>query len=535
MKAVILARVSTARQEEEGLSLDNQLQTLRDYASKNGLEVIQEFRFSESADRKIRKKFLEMVDSVKKNGDVKAIIAYRVDRITRNYRDAVAMDDLRLDCDKVLHFVYDHLVIDKNTVGRDIVDWDLKVFLAKQFLNRLKEDAVNTALYKLNNNEWPLMAPYGYTNITQEDKKKWIVIEPFKAKVVEKMYEWYSTSSFSLNEIRDKVKEVFDISFSKGYVDFILKNKFFCGIMVYNGKEYAHNYDRIISPELFEKVQQIKAGYHKKHFKFAGLPFAYRGLVRCAECGCIITPERKTKPSGKVYHYYHCTQYNGKHGAEWLTEEDLTKQFAEYFKGFEMPKDVVEDIVQSLRETHQDKSHFHKSLLESYQTQYKKYEDMIEKMYEDKLSGSITESYYDKKRDEFRAKQKGLQKKMGKLQIADEEYYITSDYVLNLASRASELFESSEPQQKRLLLKETLQNLTLEGRLVRYNEIKPYDKIRLYATRLNWLPKPWITIIANEAYFANILRTFQNLSYIGEMRQRWEEIKKLQSKPNLAL
>ena len=29
MKAVILARVSTARQEEEGLSLDNQLQTLR--------------------------------------------------------------------------------------------------------------------------------------------------------------------------------------------------------------------------------------------------------------------------------------------------------------------------------------------------------------------------------------------------------------------------------------------------------------------------------------------------------------------------
>ena len=77
---------------------------------------------------------------------------------------------------------------------------------------------------------------------------------------------------------------------------------------------------------------------------------------------------------------------------------------------------------------------------------------------------------------------------MGKLQIADEEYYITSDYVLNLASRASELFESSEPQQKRLLLKETLQNLTLDGRLVRYNEIKPYDKIRLYASRQDWLP-----------------------------------------------
>lgn len=103
MKAVILARVSTARQEEEGLSLDNQLQTLREYAIKKDLEVVQEFRFSESADRKIRKKFNEMVDFVKQHNEVNAIIAYRVDRITRNYRDAVAMDDLRLDCEKELH------------------------------------------------------------------------------------------------------------------------------------------------------------------------------------------------------------------------------------------------------------------------------------------------------------------------------------------------------------------------------------------------------------------------------------------------
>src|SRR3990167_524975 len=484
MRAVILARVSTARQEEEGLSLDNQLQTLRDYAARNEIEVVKEFRFSESADRKIRKKFLEMVDFIKQHSEVKAVIAYRVDRITRNYRDAVEMDDLRLEADKELHFVYDHLVLNSKTLGRDIVDWDLKVFLAKQFINRLKEDAKNSALYKLKNNEWPLKAPYGYKNITLDNKRKWIVIDPLPAKVVEKMYEWYSTSSFSLNEIRDKVKDVFNISFSKGYVDFILKNKFFCGIMVYDEKEYTHNYDLIISPELFEKVQQIKAGYNKKHFKFAGLPYLYRGLIRCSVCNCMVTPEKK---KGK-YVYYHCTQYNGKHDAYWIREEDLTKQFAEYFKGFEMPKDVVEDIVQSLREAHQDKSHFHKSLLENYQTQYKKYEDMIEKMYEDKLSGSITESYYDKKSDEFRAKQKGLQKKMGKLQIADEQYYITSDYVLNLASRASELFESSEPQQKRLLLKETLQNLTLDGRLVRYNEIKPYDKIRLYASRQDWLP-----------------------------------------------
>lgn len=82
-KAVILARVSTTRQEKEGLSLKEiQLPALRDYALNRGLEVEREFVFSETADYKIRKKFDEMVEYAKASEDIKAIIAYRVDRIT---------------------------------------------------------------------------------------------------------------------------------------------------------------------------------------------------------------------------------------------------------------------------------------------------------------------------------------------------------------------------------------------------------------------------------------------------------------------
>lgn len=72
----------------------------------------------------------------------------------------------------------------------------------------MKKDAKNTALYKLRNNEWPQKAPYGYRNITREDKKKWIVPDPLEAQIIEKMYEWYSTGNFSLLEIRNKVKEL---------------------------------------------------------------------------------------------------------------------------------------------------------------------------------------------------------------------------------------------------------------------------------------------------------------------------------------
>lgn len=49
MKAVILARVSTARQEEEGHSLPAQLRRLQEYAKRKDFEVVETFSFSESA------------------------------------------------------------------------------------------------------------------------------------------------------------------------------------------------------------------------------------------------------------------------------------------------------------------------------------------------------------------------------------------------------------------------------------------------------------------------------------------------------
>lgn len=76
---------------------------------------------------------------------------------------------------------------------------------------------------------------------------------------------------------------------------------------------------------------------------------------------------------------------------------------------------------------------------------------------------------------------------MNKLHFADEEYYLTSEYLLKLASKASKLFESSEVHEKRLLLKLTLQNLELKGKIVRFDWLNPFDKIANYAPRQAWL------------------------------------------------
>ena len=101
----------------------------------------------------------------------------------------------------------------------------------------------------------------------------------------------------------------------------------------------------------------------------------------------------------------------------------------------------------------------------------------------------ITMDFFEKKRDQYREEQKEILAKAKNLQVADEEYYLTSQYLLQIASRAKELFESSEPDEKKQILQLTLQNLTLEGKKVRYEWKKPFDKIAIYASHPDWRPR----------------------------------------------
>ncbi|MCC7304461.1 recombinase family protein [bacterium] len=84
-KGILLARVSTPEQQKQGLSIDDiQLPQLRQYAQDNGVEIVNEFVFQETASQKLRKKFDEMVASIKASKDVTEIIAFRVELLRMN-------------------------------------------------------------------------------------------------------------------------------------------------------------------------------------------------------------------------------------------------------------------------------------------------------------------------------------------------------------------------------------------------------------------------------------------------------------------
>lgn len=90
-------------------------------------------------------------------------------------------------------------------------------------------------------------------------------------------------------------------------------------------------------------------------------------------------------------------------------------------------------------------------------------------------------------RTKWRALQKDHQKKLARLTQADEEYYLTVSYLMDIAARGSKLFKAAEPNEKRELIGLLGQNLLLDGRTIQISLNKPFDALASCLDDNNWL------------------------------------------------
>ena len=486
MKAIIISRVSTEEQKEAGNSLPAQSERLKKYCNNKEFDVFKEFSFDESAYKTKRNDFDNILDFVLEQKDKIAVCFDKVDRLSRNVFDKRVgiLYEKALKDEVELHFVSDGQIINSQLSAVEKFNFSISLGLAKYYSDAISDNVKRAQEQMLRMGVYPTKPPYGYKRVPISKDKTEIVVDEYASQIIRKAYEWYSTSSFSMDLLRNKIKAEYGIDWSKGYTDKVLKDHFYYGIMTWKQKQYNHKYSPIISKELFDQVQQIKAGFSKRKFKYAGKPYIYRGLLKCGHCGLSITPE---KHKGHVY--YHCTQYNGKHGASWLREEAITEQIGSVFKRLQIPDWVLEKVVENLNNVHQDKMDFHNKQFDKLSNEQKDLTKIMDNLYMDKLKGRITDDQYDKYFQSFQEQKADITTRLGMLQEAEDNYYITAKYLLELANRAYKLFESSEVEERRQLIKLVLSNLRVEDKKVRYDAIKPFDTILNYSDRQLWLPR----------------------------------------------
>src|ERR1700682_2419213 len=199
-QAVIYARVSSKEQEKEGFSIPAQLKLLKDYAAANDFTVAQEYIDVETAKQTGRAAFGEMVAYLKAPPSVRVVLVEKTDRLYRNLKDWVTVDELDIE----MHFPKEGVVLSRESRSSEKFMHGIKVLMAKNYIDNLSEEARKGMQEKAEQGIWPTMTPLGYRNVTGPDGKKIIATDPAVAPIVSKLFDWYGRGDISLKEAARK-------------------------------------------------------------------------------------------------------------------------------------------------------------------------------------------------------------------------------------------------------------------------------------------------------------------------------------------
>lgn len=483
--AVILARVSSKSQEDEGYSLDSQLKLLIGYCEKNGLRVCRTFKIAETASKEqSRKVFHEMLAYISKEG-ICHLAVEKTDRFTRNFRDAVAIDDwLEQDEDRRLHAVKENLLLHKNAKSDVKFMWNIHLSVAKKYTDNLREEAMKGWAEKLAQGWMPHPPPLGYKTIT-ESGKRIHVPNPETEGIVRHIFAKYLETGQTIVSIGLELQRLgIQTRFGKpcpvSYIQKILSNPFYIGINRFNGKDYPGAQETLITRELFDQVQRKMHRGRPQSYSRHDIPL--KGLIKCEDCNSVVTWQLQ-----KGHYYGVCRRLteNCKVG-RMLKHEQVEGYLREMLAKLVCPSpQVIDWVVLAMRDRYTESIEERERQVKSIETQIERLERMEESLYDDKLAGDIAQQKYDEKKKQF-AQQRALLS--DQLEGIDQMMGLRLEQrvvLLELAQKAADIYARKSPSQKRLIISKLFSKLTMkEGAVsVEYTMFSQFIAERVLETR----------------------------------------------------
>ena len=142
MKAIILARVSTEQQKDEGNSLPAQVARMETYCKQRNFQIAKTLSFDESAYKVKRDDFDRILDDISQSKEKVAVCFDKVDRLSRNIFDkrvATLYEKAILD-EIEIHFVSDGQVINSKMNAGDKFAFGMKLGLAKYYSDAIGDN-----------------------------------------------------------------------------------------------------------------------------------------------------------------------------------------------------------------------------------------------------------------------------------------------------------------------------------------------------------------------------------------------------------
>ena len=476
--AVIYARVSSREQEREGYSIPAQRKLLNEYARMRAFHIVKEFIDVESAKNPGRKEFGNMLRLLQSDPECRTVLVEKTDRLYRNRTDSIAFEELIENRNVEIHLVKEGRVIAKDSRSQDKFMHDIHVAVAKHYIENLKDEVKKGLREKAEQGLYPGRAPLGYKN---NRATRGIDLDPNRAPVLRSIFEMYASGRFSLSTLRREVFQKTGLKISKAHLERILKNPIYAGRFVWQGIEYKGSHEPLVTPELFQRVQDTFAGRNKPKYRKHNFPFA--GLLTCAHDGCTVTAEIK---KGR-YVYYHCSKGRGKCELPYMREEYVSERMGALLKQIYVPETIARTIVDSLSSDLDRSERERQEQIVAFKQRLAAIRTRMDSLYEDKLDGKITEEFWARKQAEYADQERSIETALSSLNTP-----VTADRVLNvqrifeLANRAHFLYVTRNHTERGELLKSVLSNCSTDGVSLWPAYRKPFDLIFQRAKNEEW-------------------------------------------------
>lgn len=485
-KAIILARVSS-KDQEEGYSIDAQKHRLETYCARRGLTVIKVYELTESSTRGDRRKFMAMLKFVKEQREPIAIVADKVDRVQRSFKEFPMLDSLIQEGRIELHFNTENYVIHKDSVSQERLMWSMGVIMAQSYIDSMRDNVKRSFDQKIRMGEWIAKAPLGYMNVKDQKGRSDIILDPDAAPLVRHLFEEYATGAFTMPELVTKTKEwgLRNRYGKKSYpckslMHRLLTNPFYYGQMIIKGEMIPHRYEPLITKHLFDRCQAVIHGWNKKPFKYAGRDYIFRGLITCAVTGRVISSEtqKKTYKNGMEaeWTYLRVPDPDRPERLIWVREEKVLEQVEGAFKSLSAPPDVITNVTAYIRETDSAEREFRNRQLGELSRQETMNNQRMDTLMDLLMDGIIEKDEYLRKKNMLLEQQADVRTRKEAVFDADEKFKDCLIALISLASEAYDLFKGSNIEKKRVLINFVFSNLTLKGGTLCYSLKKPFDQ-----------------------------------------------------------
>jgi len=483
MNVVIWARVSS-REQREGYSIDAQLRFCRERATREGWTVAREFVVAESAKRGAeRLAFNEMYKWVRSNArklSINAILAHKLDRVCRNIRDAVRLQELEDTCGVKLSFVDNQF----GPGAAGALSFNVMAAVAQYYSDNLRTEVLKGIDEKVRQG-WPAgLAPFGYMNVP--DKEQPIQVHPERSKAVLRIFELYSAGDMTFEKLTEQlaaegyVYRPSQPQFSRTTLSYILNNRMYIGEIVWRGKVYHGKFQPLVSRNLFEECQAILQGKNRR----LSTPNHYLagGLFRCSHCGQGLTGERikKVLSDGtvKYFTYYRCANNHPgpEHPRVRWREEKLEQAVIDELAKLQIGDPEVRAwFRKSLETAFADLTRLAKSKRDWLLKRRSELKGMQDRLLTAFLGGSIDEAAFNAKQVALKCEAAEVEKNLEEQAEMDPAAGRAALTVFDFMQEAATRWAGSKPPERRAILESVCLNRQANDVSLELTKRKPFD------------------------------------------------------------